>query len=133
MLTGVSHGLLLALLGFALVLALGGLWFRRAMAVRVPVNRLPYVVGMIGGVALGALAFAAGPGWLGGALAALTVAGGSVFLATLAISRQVGGSGAFRVGERVPDFTAPDESGAPFNLSSLAGRPLLLKFFRGHW
>jgi cytochrome oxidase Cu insertion factor (SCO1/SenC/PrrC family) len=84
-------------------------------------------------VALGALAFAAGPGWLGGALAALTVAGGSVFLATLAISRQVGGSGAFRVGERVPDFTAPDESGAPFNLSSLAGRPLLLKFFRGHW
>jgi hypothetical protein len=133
MLPDVSPGLPFALLAFALVLALGGVWFRRAMAVRVPASRLPYVVGMVGGAALGIVAFVLGPGWLGGALAAVAVAGAAVFLATIAISRQVGGSGAFRVGEGVPDFTAPDENGAVFTLSSLAGQPLLLKFFRGHW
>jgi peroxiredoxin len=31
------------------------------------------------------------------------------------------------------DFTALDEHGREFALASTAGRPLLLKFFRGHW
>jgi peroxiredoxin len=37
------------------------------------------------------------------------------------------------VGAPILDFTAPDEHGRPFRLSSLAGRPILLKLFRGHW
>jgi peroxiredoxin len=33
----------------------------------------------------------------------------------------------------VVSFSAPDADGREFDLSSLAGRPFLLKFFRGHW
>jgi peroxiredoxin len=37
------------------------------------------------------------------------------------------------LGQPIPEFTAPDAEGQPFALSSLHGRPYLLKFFRGHW
>jgi peroxiredoxin len=38
------------------------------------------------------------------------------------------------VGDRVPDFTLPDSTGAPRSLGSLVDAgPLVLLFFRGHW
>jgi peroxiredoxin len=37
------------------------------------------------------------------------------------------------VGETLRDFSALDENGERFELASTAGRPVLLKFFRGHW
>jgi peroxiredoxin len=38
------------------------------------------------------------------------------------------------VGDRAPDFTLPDSTGAPRQLGSLAASgPLVLLFFRGHW
>jgi len=33
------------------------------------------------------------------------------------------------VGDRAPDFTAPDQDGAPFQLSSLKGSPVVLYFY----
>jgi hypothetical protein len=38
-----------------------------------------------------------------------------------------------RVGDRLPEFSAVDSSGAPFRSPQLAGQRILLKFFRGHW
>jgi hypothetical protein len=129
----VSLGLLLAGLAAALVATMGAIWFRRAMAVQLPERFAGFGAAMAAGVVLGATALGSHPGWLGGALACLAIAGGALFLATLAISAQKGGSGSFQVGRAVPDFSAPDESGAPVALASFMGSPLLLKFFRGHW
>lgn len=40
---------------------------------------------------------------------------------------------AVQVGDAFLDFTAQDHTGADFTLSSLTGKPILLKIFRGHW
>ena len=36
-------------------------------------------------------------------------------------------------GDRYLDFTALDHQGRSFTLSSLEGRPFILKFYRGYW
>jgi len=126
-------GAAFAFLAFALVLGTGVVWFRRAHAVNLPENRTGFVMAMVLGIAIGIAAMLSAPGWLGGVAASLAILAGGFFLFTVAISAQKGSSGAFALGQPVPDFTAPDENGEPFALASLAGRPFLLKFFRGHW
>ncbi len=126
-------GTALAIAAFAGVLGTGIVWFRRARAVNLPENRTGFVVAMAAGAALGIAALVSGVGWLAGVAAVLAVLGGGFLLFSVAISAQRGGAGKFQLGAPVPDFRAPDENGEPFRLSSLAGRPLLLKFFRGHW
>lgn len=37
------------------------------------------------------------------------------------------------VGDRFPDFTLPDSTGATFELASARGRPIVLLFYRGDW
>jgi len=37
------------------------------------------------------------------------------------------------VGAAAPDFTLPDETGAPVSLASLRGHPTLIVFYRGSW
>lgn len=73
------------------------------------------------------------PGTLGGVLAglALLVGGGFLFLGSLAGQSDQGP--AFAVGDPLPEFEALDEHGEPFRSTSLRGRPVLIKFFRGHW
>ncbi len=124
---------ILAALAFVVTLATGVLWYRRIQAVAIPENRTPYVGAAAVGAIAGLFALANGPGWLGGALAVLAVLGGGFLVGTYAISGQKGGTGRFRVGQPVPKFTAPDENDQQVALASFAGRPLLLKFFRGHW
>jgi cytochrome oxidase Cu insertion factor (SCO1/SenC/PrrC family) len=126
-------GTWLAALGFATVLATGTAWFRRVFAVAIPQDRTPFVALMAVGAVLGVAALVRGTGWVGGAGAVFAVVGGGLFLFTFLISTQKGGSGRLLLGEPIPDFTAPDHNGDPFALSSLAGSPFLLKFFRGHW
>ena len=80
------------------------------------------------------IALGSGVGWVGGAAAGLSILGGSFLVLTVAISRQrVGRPDLVTVGARLRDFGGLDENGDPFELASLTGRPLLLKFFRGHW
>jgi hypothetical protein len=119
--------------GLVLIAASGTLWFRAAAGVRLPKSRSAYVAVWLGGVALGVIALASGVGWIGGLAAGLSILGGSFLALTVAISRQRAGSGAVSVGAKLPDFSALDENGDSFELASVMGRPLLLKFFRGHW
>jgi len=84
-------------------------------------------------VGLGALAFAREPGLLGGLAAGLAVVLGGLFLLLQGLGRQARVTPAVAVGRAIPDFTASDAEGRPFQLASLRGRPFLLKFFRGHW
>jgi hypothetical protein len=41
--------------------------------------------------------------------------------------------GGLAVGALAPDFTLPDETGAPVALASMRGHPTLIIFYRGHW
>ena len=83
--------------------------------------------------ALGVAALVGGPGWLGGVPAGLGVLASVFFLATVVIGGQKVGDGAIHVGASLPHFTATDENGEVFDSQSLAGHPVLIKFFRGHW
>lgn len=127
------NGMILGIAGFSLVLGATLMWFRAARAVQLPEDRRGYLAAWLGGAALGAAAFAAGPGILGGAAAGLALAGGAMLSVLVAISRQEVASDAIRVGERLREFTAPNDEGRPFELASVSGGPVLLKFFRGHW
>ena len=57
----------------------------------------------------------------------------TIFPALRLQSRQQPNRPAVAVGEPMLLFSAPDENGVDFDLSSLNGKPYLLKFFRGHW
>ena len=37
------------------------------------------------------------------------------------------------VGDLLPDFALPDQTGTVVRLGDFRGRPLLLVFYRGHW
>ena len=119
----------LALIGAATTF---GLWFRRIQAVDIPEDRTPWVIAALVSAALGIAALLGEPGWLGGVPAVVGVVVGGFFATLVGISRQLT-DGAIAVGDRIPDASAPDDSGESVALSSFEGAPLLLKFFRGHW
>jgi hypothetical protein len=127
------HGMLLGLASLAIALANGAWFFRRMQRVALPQDRSAHELAWGVALALGIAAFANGAGWLGGLAAALGMALATAMLVLRLGSAQAEGAIAVRVGGRILDFTAPDDRGEPFTLSSLAGAPLLLKFFRGHW
>lgn len=123
----------LGLVALLVVTGATAVWFRAALAVHLPRNRTPFVVGWLGGATLGLLALQQGTGWLGGAPAVLAIAVGCFLSFTVAISRQRVAENAIGVGDRLPDFSAPDENDGQFAAEALAGQPVLIKFFRGHW
>jgi hypothetical protein len=125
--------LVLGSIAAALVVGAGVLWFRAIFAVRIPEDRRGFVAVWIGGGALGVAALAGDAGWAGGIPAVVAILGAAFFLFTVAISRQQAAPNVIEVGALLPAFSAPDENGATFDSSSLAGTPTLLKFFRGHW
>lgn len=125
-------GALLALLA-GLVMGSAGLrWLALMQAGRIPRDVTRYLASSALGVLLGVAALLRGAGVIGGVIAALAALAGAAFLALYAASGQRRGA-ALAVGDRVLDFTARDADGRSFTLSSLDGRPFLLKFFRGHW
>ncbi len=108
-------------------------WTRRMLQVRIPKNRRPFQLVMGAGVSLGILAFGLGTHGWGSFAAGFAVVGGCIFLGLQLISAQDAREPSVKLGGPILDFSAPDETGSPFQLASLAGRPFLLKFFRGHW
>jgi len=123
----------LGIVGLALVIGTGVVWFRLIHAVRIPLDRTPHLLAMGSGALLGALAFVAGAGILGGIAGALAIALGSAFVGLRAISAQDRTPPKVSAGGPILDFQATDDAGERFELASLRGRPLLIKFFRGHW
>ena len=124
---------MLGFLALLLIVGAGALWFRRALRVRLPENRSGFVAAWLGGALLGVVALVQGVGLLGGIAAGLATFLGAFLCFLVSISAQKLAAGAIGVGAALPDFSAPDENGEIFELSSIAGKPLLLKFFRGHW
>ena len=91
-------------------------------------------VGLMGlGVVCGLGALTEGAGAAGGTAATLAILGGGLFLGLRLQSGQDARVPAVKVGEPILEFSALDDRGEPFHLSSMRGEPYLLKFFRGHW
>lgn len=126
-------GTLLGWLAFGIVAGSIALWFRRIRRVDIPDDRRGFVACWIGGAGLGIFALTAEPGILAGAAATLASLAGLIFSALVYVSPQKVAENAIQVGERLRDFTALDEHEATFALASTAGKPVLVKFFRGHW
>ena len=126
-------GFLLA--GLAVACAAGYLALLANAVRRVNVGaRRPLLNGLaVGAVVFGIAAFLNAPGLFGGVLAGLGTLVGGVFLFLTVLAPQSKQAPAVAVGGRLLDFTAPDENGKPFSIESLHGRPVLIKFFRGHW
>ncbi|MGH0036583.1 MAG: hypothetical protein ACQGVK_16270 [Myxococcota bacterium] len=126
-------GVLLGWAAAAVVAVAGAGWIRRLREVRVPSNRSGFLAAFAVGGALGVASLAAGGGWLGGAPAGFALVVAAIFLGLATISAQAPNEPSVAVGQPVLDFEAPDDEGRTFQLASLAGKPYLLKFFRGHW
>ena len=126
-------GLYISILAFAIVFATGFRWFQLVYAVALPKNRGGFVASMLVGVGCAIAALLQSPGTAGVIFSSLAILLGSFFVFTWTISAQKGGSGALQLGAPLLRFSAPDHQGNLFDSSTLDGRPILLKFFRGHW
>jgi hypothetical protein len=126
-------GIALGVAAFILVAGSMALWFQRMKRVQIPEDRRGFVACWVGGATLGILALIQGAGWVGGIPAGVAAGAGIFFSVLVYISPQKVADNAIRVGERLRGFTALDENGNDFSIASVAGRPVLLKFFRGHW
>ena len=127
------NGQLLGLIGFAIVAATGARWFVLINAVAIPRDRT-LLYGFFGvGAFFSFLALLHQPGWVVGAMSVVSMLVGAGFPALRLGSDQEHKETAYPVGSTVPFFAADDDSGKRFESSWLAGKPYLLKFFRGHW
>jgi hypothetical protein len=126
-------GTWLGLASFALAAANSAWFLGRMQRVAVPQNRIAHELAWAGAIALGIAALVEGGGWLGAVLALLGILPSAAMLLLRLGSAQAKATPTVVVGGPILAFRAPDEDGAPFDSSSLAGQPYLLKFFRGHW
>ena len=116
-----------------LVFVPGARWLYLMQTVRIPADRTLFIAPSAVALRLGVLSLASGPSLSAGILAGVSAFGGAVFVMLCAFSRQVRTRLPVEVGGAILDFCATDDDGRAFDLASLRGRPLLLKFFRGHW
>ncbi|HIF95832.1 MAG: hypothetical protein ABGX04_00690 [Myxococcales bacterium] len=126
-------GTVLGVAALLLVVGTLRLWGQRIKQVQIPTDRRGFVAGWAGGAVLGIIALTQDPGWAGAIPATLAALGGSFLSVLVFVSPQAVGADAIRVGESLRNFTAVDENGDTFTSTALAGKPVLMKFFRGHW
>ncbi len=123
-------------LGFAaLLLAVGTtvFWFYQTRQVDLPGNRLFFVASWLTAAVLAVSAYIKGTHWSGGIVAVPALIIGLFLPFTVSISPQGLESGHIEVGDKLPEFSAPDMNGQLVHSDTLAGNILLIKFFRAHW
>ena len=123
----------LACVSFALLAGFVASWMMMIKRVQVENGRWLHRL-LVGAMMLtAALAFAKGVELFGGILAGVALGVSIVFVVLSSLARQSGQTPAISVGQPMLAFSAPDENGDIFDSASLSGKPILLKFFRGHW
>jgi hypothetical protein len=127
------HATALGICALLLTLGAGTFWIRALRRVAVPKNRAVFLTAFLLAGVLGVAALLQGAGWVGGVPAVFSIVVALFFMLTVAIGNQKTAASAIRVGDAIPAFTAVDEHGQTFNSQTLAGNPVLIKFFRGHW
>jgi uncharacterized membrane protein YhhN len=132
MLNNIS-GSVLILVALGLVVGSVAAYWPKVKALRVPLRPVGYQAAMVLGMLLALMGLVKEPGLLSGMAASLAVLAGGSFLFVTLTSRLPDKFPSAAVGQLAPDFTARDSDGKNFTLSSLEGRTVLLKFFRGYW
>lgn len=123
-----------AVLALVVALATTVRWFVLARRVALPESRTGFVAAWLLGAALGAAALVLGTsGWFAGSPARIAILVGLFLPFTVSISRQVATADGLALGAPLLAFQALDENEAVFDSKQLEGKPVLLKFFRGHW
>ena len=124
---------LLILLAPGIVLGTAATYRLQIRAQHVPRSLAVYQGLMVLGIVLALTGLARDPSPLGGITASLAILVGGFFLYAGLKSRLPEKRPSAGVGQPAPDFTARAADGTDFTLSSLKGRTILLKFFRGYW
>jgi len=127
------NGLILGVLSLCLLAVTIVLWIRLINGVALEGRRGFLYALCIAGIASGAVAFTRDPGWVGGAMAAVAITGGLIWIMLGLLAGQSKGTPNLIIGEPLPTFSAPDHENALFEIESLRGHPVLIKLFRGHW
>lgn len=119
----------------ALVLAVGCtmVWFGLNRNVALPGDRTFFVLVWLSAAALAITALVMKAGWFGRIVSVPALVIGLFFPFTVSISEQVLPPGTIQVGDTMPSFSAPDDTGQIFDSERLRGNPVLIKFFRAHW
>ena len=120
----------LGLFALMVILAAAARWFWRAWQVDIPKNSSVFRGLWVVGLVLGGLALYQTPA---DPFAAWAVGLGLLLVYLVSTGAQKVSGEMINVGDALPAFTALDEDGHSFDSSSLTGKPVLLKFFRGHW
>jgi peroxiredoxin len=107
--------------------------FRQIKDVTVPKNPWLQLVVWVFSIGLGIYALVLGIHILLVVPAILSMLINIFFIAVLLHSNLPSVSPSIEVGKPYIDFTTVDSEGNPFTLSTLKGKAILLKFFRGHW
>ncbi|MDP6979020.1 MAG: hypothetical protein QF570_10535 [Myxococcota bacterium] len=131
--TMVKPGTILGFLALAIAAATAGTWFYRVRMVDIPEDRTLFVICFLAAAGVGIAALVKGAGKLGVLPALLAIVVGAFLPFTIAISEQQVATTGVQVGETIPHFTALDDRREMFDSKNLAGRPVLMKFFRAHW
>ena len=127
--SGISLGIL-SLSLFAVAIAL---WVRFMTTVALEGRRAFLYVLYVAGIAVGAATLMRDPGWVGGTMATIAIAGGIVWVILGLLAGQSKQRPNLVLGEPIPVFSAPDHENQTFEIESLRGHPVLIKLFRGHW
>jgi len=126
-------GLVLAFLAAAMLVA--AVVVMQRMTARVGFEGRVWILSsiVVGAGVLAGVALTQGPGLLGGILAGLVLLASVAWVFLRMLAPQSTQPPAVEVGSLLPPFAALDENGESFDVASLQGHPILLKFFRGHW
>jgi O-antigen ligase len=120
----------LGLVGLVILLASVGRWGWRAWKVDIPKTPRVFQTLFLVGLICGAVSLYMG---LDDPFAGWAVGLGLVFLYLASTGAQRVDGDMIEVGDKIPAFSAPDDDGNAFDVETLSGSRVLLKFFRGHW
>ena len=124
---------IIALTGFLLTQGVITWYFAIIHREKVPVSVGPFAGAILAGMSLTAVAVAMEPGILTGILFGVNALMGGGILWLLTQRKLPDGELIAAVGQPMPFLSAPDDTGAAFDLTDLKGKRVMVKFFRGSW
>ena len=108
-------------------------WFWHINRVAIPENRIVFIACFLVAFGLAIAGLVLRARWFAVVPALIAIVIGGFFPFSMAISRQEVATTGIQVGQTIPHFEALDRNGERFDSASLQGKPVIMKFFRGHW